>query len=89
MTDARARALQSLLVVVAGLVATAIGLLSLWNPVVARAAGLPHWSDAPPVWGVGMLVVPIALLGRAAYDAWWTAEIDLAARRERRRWRGR
>lgn len=66
------------------LLTTAIAVVSLWNPLAYRVAGLPHFSEAPPVWGAGALVVPIAVFGRTLYLAWWETEIDLAAWRQRR-----
>ena len=61
----------------------------MWNGAKRRSAGWAfgeaHRSDAPPVWGVGLLVLPVVLLGLAI----WTLELDLEAWRERRRRRER
>lgn len=72
-----------------GVAALAVGLLSLWHPIAGWAFGEAHRSDAPPVWGVGLLVLPVVLLGLGIWRAWWTLELDLEAWRERRRRRER
>jgi lysylphosphatidylglycerol synthetase-like protein (DUF2156 family) len=68
-----------------GIAALAVGLLSLRHPIAGWAFGEAHKSDAPPVWGVDLLVVPVVLLGLVIWRALWTTELDLEARRERRR----
>ncbi len=65
--------------------ALAVGLLSLWHPIAGWALGEAHRSAAPPVWGVGLLVLPVVLLGFGIWRAWWTLELDLEAWRERQR----
>ncbi len=73
------------LTVFLGVVAVAIGLFFLWHPIATWAFGVPRRSDAPPVLGVGILVVPVVLLGLAARRAWWALMIDLAVWQERHR----
>jgi hypothetical protein len=68
-----------------GAVALAIGLFSLAHPIAAWFPGESHRSDLPPVWGVSLLVVPVVLIGLAAFRTWWTLELDLEAWRARRR----
>lgn len=77
----RAYTLSALL----GVAALAIGVLSLLHPVSGWAFGEAHRSDAPPIWGVGFLTVPIVLVGIAIWQAWWTITIDIEAWRRRRR----
>jgi hypothetical protein len=68
-----------------GVASLAVGLLLLWHPVAGWAFGEAHRSDAPPVWGVGLLVVPVVLLGFVIWRAFWNLELDLETWRERRR----
>lgn len=35
--------------------------------------------------GVGLLAVPVFLVGYAAYQLWWVAELDFEAWRQRRK----
>jgi hypothetical protein len=67
------------LTAVIGVVALAIGLLSLWHPTSGWAFGTPHTSDAPGVLGVNFLVIPVVLLGLAARRIWWALSLDLEA----------
>jgi hypothetical protein len=71
------------LAVVLGLAALAMGLLALCHPVAFWPFGLPRQGDAPPVWGVGLLAVPVVLAGLAARRAWWALSLELAAWRRR------
>ena len=68
-----------------GVAALAIGLLSLLHPIAGWAFGEAHRSELPPVWGVGLLVLPVVLIGIAIWQAWWTVTIDIEAWRQRRR----
>lgn len=79
------KALSYVLMALCGAVALAIGLFSLAHPFAAWFPGESRRSDLPPVWGVGLLVVPVVLIGLAAFRTWWTLELDLEAWRARRR----
>jgi len=77
--------LSTVVLAICGLAALAIGLSWLVHPTQDVFPGAPHRSDLPGMLGVGFLVVPVFLLGLACYRMWWTFELDLEARRERRR----
>jgi hypothetical protein len=46
------------------------------DPVLILS-GPPVELSAPPVWGVGILVFPVVLLGIAARRIWWALSLDL------------
>jgi hypothetical protein len=71
--------------VLMAIIALAIGLLSLAHPVARWAYGEPRRSDAPGVWGVDILVVPVVLIGIGAARMWFALELDFEAWRQRRR----
>lgn len=77
-------ALTALLAIL-GVAALAVGLLSLWHPVAFWPFGVAHTSDAPPVFGVGILVFPVVLLGIAVRRIWWALSLDLEAWKQHRR----
>ena len=79
------KALTYALLAVAGVLALAIGLLSLAHPFAAWFPGESRRSDLPPVLGVSLLVLPVVLVGLAVYRAGWAIELDAEAWRERRR----
>jgi hypothetical protein len=83
------KAVSYVLVALGGVAALTIGLFSLAHPYAAWAPGEAHRADLPPVWGVSLLVVPIVLVGFAAFRTWWTLELDWEAWRARRRKRRR
>jgi hypothetical protein len=83
------KALSYALLAVGGVVSLAIGLFSLAHPFARWAPGEAHRADLPPVWGVSLLVVPVVLVGLAAFRTWWTLELDWEAWRARRRKRRR
>jgi hypothetical protein len=60
-TERAGRALSYLLIALGGAMALAIGLFSLAHPFAAWFPGEPRRSDLPPVWGVGLLVIPVVL----------------------------
>jgi len=74
-----------LLIALGGVLALAIGLLSIAHPFAAWFPGESRRSDLPPVLGVSLLVVPVVLIGVAAFRTWWALELDVAAWRARRR----
>lgn len=74
-----------LLVVLVGLLSLAIGLLCLGHPIVRWGAGIPRRSDAAPVLGVGLLVIPAVLVGLGIRRIWRSLAIDVAVVRQRRR----
>jgi H+/Cl- antiporter ClcA len=75
-------------VVVVGAVCGIFGLAFLRHPIVGWPYGAAHKSDLPPLWGVGLLAVPVVLLGVAVWKAWdrWAVEVQV---RLSRRARGR
>lgn len=73
------------LISLCGVGALAIGVISLRHPIVGWAYGQARKSDAPPVWDVGLLLVPVVLLGIVARRAWWSVAVSREVRRERRR----
>jgi hypothetical protein len=68
-----------------GIIALAIGLLSLSHPIAHWFFGEAHRSELPPVMGVSLLVVPVVLIGLAVQRASWDLLIDREAWRARRR----
>ncbi len=72
-----------------GVVTLAIGLVSLWHPIAGWAFGESRRAEAPPVWGAGLLVFPVAIIGFGVQRAWWSLSLDLEAWRRRRRRRHR
>jgi hypothetical protein len=72
-----------------GVAALAIGLLFLVHPVAYWPYGAARGSDAPPAWGVGLLVFPVILVGLGVRRLWWALELDVEALRERRERRER
>jgi len=83
--ERHSRAVTYMLLAIAGVLALAIGLLSLAHPFAAWFPGESRRSDLPPVLGVGLLVLPAMLVGMAVYRIGWTLELDIEAWRERRR----
>ncbi len=78
------KAVTYTLFAIAGVLAGAIGVLSLTHPLPVVFPGDPHRRDLPGQWS-GLLVVPVLLVGVALYRIGWTLEIDLETWRERRR----
>lgn len=72
---------------VVGIVCAALGVAFLIHPVVGWPYGAAHKSDAPPIWGVGFLAVPIVLLGIGAWKVWerWAVEVQVRLSRRARR----
>jgi len=85
-------AVRYVLIGLLGIAALAIGLALLVHPIAGWIYGVPRRSDVPPSLGVGMvglLLIPIVLLGLVARRAWWAFELDVEASRQRRRRRDR
>jgi hypothetical protein len=82
------RSLTILPAVLVGAVCGIVGLAFLRHPIVGWPYGAAHKSDVPPLWGVGLLAVPVVLLGVAVWKAWtrWAVEVQV---RLSRRARGR
>jgi hypothetical protein len=78
-------AAQYMSLALVGLIALALGLLSLWHPIAHWFFGEAHRSELPPVMGVSLLVVPVVLIGLAMRRAWWDLLVDREAWRARRR----
>jgi hypothetical protein len=78
----RAAALAAIAVV--GLVSLTAGLAFLKHPVAGWAYGIPHRSDEPPVLGLGLLVVPVVLVGVGIWRLWEVFAVDLEVVRQRR-----
>jgi hypothetical protein len=64
-----------------------LGVALLIHPVAGWLPGAAHKSDAPPVWGVGFLTVPVVLLVIAVRKAWdrWAIEVQVRLSRRARR----
>jgi hypothetical protein len=65
--------------VVVGAVCFVVGLAFLSHPIVGWPYGAAHKSDLPPMWGIGLLAVPVVLLGIAVWKLWdrWAAEVQV------------
>ena len=71
------------LAVALALVAAAIGLAYLKHPIAGLAFGVPRRSDAPPVVGVGFLLVPVVVVGLGLKLVWQTLSLRLEVLRQR------
>ena len=69
--------------VIVGVLATAIGLAFLRHPVAGWAFGIARSSDAPPVFGICFLVVPVVLVGVALRRIWEALSLDVEISRKR------
>jgi hypothetical protein len=67
-----------------GVVALAIGILSLEHPIATWLYGGSRGADAPPVLGVDFLVIPVVLIGIMIRRIAFALELDLEAWREHR-----
>jgi len=75
----------AVLLTVVGLAATVLGIVCLLHPVALWPFGAARKSNVPGVYGVGFLVVPIVLIAVALHRSWIDLELDVEARRRRRR----
>lgn len=79
---------QAVLIGLLGLVALLIGLLAIWHPVVLPwTPGQAHTAEVPPVFGAGLLAIPIVIIGFAVRDVVVALELDFEAWRQWRRHR--
>jgi uncharacterized membrane protein len=81
MSRSRRRVAYYLLAVLA----TAVGLALLRHPIPFWPYGAARKSDAPPILGVGLLVVPIVVAGVGFWRLWDAVSLDVEAWREQRR----
>lgn len=65
-----------------------VGVLSLVHPF-ARWFGIQDWAQIPPVFGVGLLVVPVGFVVLIAWRAWWAIRLKRESLRQRQRRRTR
>jgi hypothetical protein len=65
--------------------ATVVGVLALVHPAAFWLPGMARKSDAPPVWGVGFLAIPLILIALGLRRLWDRLAIHNEARHQRRR----
>jgi hypothetical protein len=73
--------------VLVGVVCAIVGLALLWHPIAGWPYGAPHRSDVPPILGVGVLAVPVILLGIAVWKVWDRVALEVQLRFSRRKGR--
>jgi len=73
-----------LLLGVAVIAATLVGVLTLVHPHAFWWPGAARKSDAPPVFGVGFLVIPVGLIVLGLRRLWNRLALDVEARHQRR-----
>jgi hypothetical protein len=62
-------------------VAATVSLAALEHPLSGWDYGLAHKSPGPPLIGVGLLVVPLVVLGIGLRRFWQAMSLELAAQR--------